>query len=115
MNILLKRAYEPPSASDKTRVLVDRIWPRGISKENSKIDLWLKDVAPSTALRKWFGHDPKRWDEFRKKYRAELKDNTACDELKALARKGTVTLIYAAKDEQHNHAIVLKDFLGRSA
>lgn len=115
MGIFLKRAYEPPAASDKTRVLVDRIWPRGISKENSKIDLWLKDVAPSTELRKWFGHDPKKWNEFRKKYRAELKDNTAVDELKALARKGTITLIYAAKDEQHNHAIVLKGFLGRGA
>lgn len=101
MKVLLKRAYEPPAASDGKRILVDRLWPRGVAKAKAKIDLWLKDVAPSTELRKWFGHDPGRWIEFRKRYRAELRNSPALAELKSLARKSRITLIYAARDEVH--------------
>lgn len=108
--IYLKRAYEPASASDGRRVLVDRLWPRGRSKKVLKLDAWDKDLAPSTALRKWFGHDPKRWAEFKKKYRAELRDKK--NELRALKKSGRkITLIYGAKDEEHNEAVVLKDIL----
>jgi uncharacterized protein YeaO (DUF488 family) len=110
--IKIKRAYDPPEKSDGTRILVDRLWPRGITKERAKIDLWLKDVAPSTALRKWFGHDPEKWSEFRKRYRAELKKDVAVNQsIRAAARKGTVTLVYSAKDEAHNHALVLKEWV----
>lgn len=113
MSISLKRAYDPPQAADGKRVLVDRIWPRGMTKEKAKIDLWLKDVAPSTELRQWFGHDPQRWAEFRKKYRAELKGNPALDELRKMAGKGKVTLVYAARDEEHNNAVVLQTIIDR--
>lgn len=113
MRISLKRAYDPPQAADGKRVLVDRIWPRGMTKEKAKIDLWLKDVAPSTELRQWFGHDPQRWAEFRKKYRAELKGNPALDELRKMAGKGKVTLVYAARDEEHNNAVVLQTIIDR--
>lgn len=113
MHILIKRVYAPPDASDGLRVLVDRLWPRGIAK--AKVDVWLKDVAPSTALRQWFGHDPAKWIEFKKRYRAELKDNPAVDELRALARKSDVVLVYAAKDEAHNEAVVLQQFLQKVA
>jgi uncharacterized protein YeaO (DUF488 family) len=93
---------------------VDRLWPRGVSKEKAALDLWLKDVAPSTELRKWFGHDPARWDEFVRRYTAELEHNTdAVQTLKDAARKGPVTLLYAARDEARNEAVVLKDFLTR--
>jgi uncharacterized protein YeaO (DUF488 family) len=110
--IRLKRAYEKPSRDDGFRVLVERLWPRGVSKEEARLDLWLKDVAPSTQLRRWFGHDPARWKEFQQRYRAELKDRK--DALKLLrekAREGTVTLVYAARDEEHNGALVLKKVL----
>ncbi|HEU5093923.1 MAG TPA: DUF488 domain-containing protein [Reyranella sp.] len=113
-DVRLKRAYEPPSAGDGTRVLVDRLWPRGVSKTDVAIDLWLKDVAPSTELRRWFGHDPERWDEFRRRYQTELADKAEpLKELQAYARKGTLTLIYAARDEAHNEAVVLRDLLVR--
>jgi uncharacterized protein YeaO (DUF488 family) len=115
MNILLKRAYELPATSDGTRVLVDRLWPRGLAKVKAKIDLWLKEVAPSTELRQWFGHDPEKWPEFQKRYRAELKGNPALSELKALSLQGDITLVYAAKDQLHNEAVVLQHILERSA
>jgi len=94
---------------------VDRLWPRGVTKSGAKVDIWLKDVAPSTELRRWFGHEPEKWSEFQKRYRAELKGNPALSELKEHARKGSVTLVYAAKDELHNGAVVLKQVLGRGA
>lgn len=115
MAISLKRAYEPPAASDGTRILVDRLWPRGVSKAKAGIDLWLKDVAPSTELRKWFDHDPDKWPEFQRKYRAELKGSEALAELRKLSRQGHVTLVYSARDELHNDAVALKKILGRSA
>jgi uncharacterized protein YeaO (DUF488 family) len=107
----LKRAYEPAEPGDGRRVLVDRIWPRGVSKAEAHIDLWLKDVAPSTALRKWFGHEPERWTEFRERYRKELKDNPAVGELRQVMAKGLVTLVYGAKDTEHNQAVVLAGYL----
>jgi uncharacterized protein YeaO (DUF488 family) len=110
--IKLKRAYEKPAKDDGERILVERLWPRGVTKTKAKLDLWLKDVAPSTELRKWFGHDPDRWIEFRQRYRKELKQKA--DQIKLLrrkAREGTITLIYAARDEAHNGALVLKQFL----
>lgn len=109
--LFLKRAYEPPSDTDGTRVLVDRLWPRGLEKHKAAIDVWLKDVAPTTELRKWFGHDPARWTEFRRRYRDELVGNSAVDELHALMKQGRVTLIYAARDQEHNEAVVLRDYL----
>ncbi len=114
--VQLKRAYDSPSPRDGTRILVDRLWPRGISKAKARIDLWLKDVAPSTALRQWFGHDPARWSEFRRRYRAELRRQPdALAQLRALARRGRVTLVFGARDERRNQAVVLKDVLsGRS-
>ena len=111
-DIKLKRAYEPPSAGDGTRVLIDRLWPRGISKQKAKLDYWMKDIAPSTELRKWFGHDPKRWAEFRRRYAAELREHPdLIAELRSLARKSPITLVYAAHDESHNDAVVLRDVL----
>jgi uncharacterized protein YeaO (DUF488 family) len=110
--IKLKRAYEAPSPDDGFRVLVERLWPRGVRKEEARLDLWLKDVAPSTQLRKWFGHDPARWKQFQQRYRAELKDKK--DALKLLKEKsaeGTVTLVYGARDEGHNGALVVKRVL----
>ena len=115
-NVRLKRAYEPQAPSDGTRILVDRLWPRGVSKAAAAIDQWIKEIAPSTALRKWFGHDPARWREFRRRYAAELRERP--DELRALrdqAKRGPVTLVYSAHDEAHNDALVLRDILlGRS-
>lgn len=111
MSILLKRVYEAPAKSDGKRVLVDRLWPRGLTKAKAKIDLWLKEVAPSTGLRQWFEHDPSKWDEFKKRYHADLMGNPAVAELKALARQGEITLVYAAKDQLHNQAVALKEFL----
>ncbi len=111
-NIRIKRAYEAPDAEDGERILVDRLWPRGLTKEKAKIDLWLKDVAPSTELRKWFAHDPARWADFQSRYKTELKNNK--DQLSLLRQevaKGTVTLIYAAKDQEHNEAVVLQRLL----
>ena len=115
MSISLKRAYEPPAETDGTRVLVDRLWPRGVTKSRARIDLWLKEVAPSTELRKWFGHDPDKWPEFQKRYRAELKGNPALSELREQSRQGKITLVYAARDELHNDAVVLRQVLGRGA
>lgn len=110
--IKLKRAYEPPAREDGRRILVDRVWPRGIRKEAAAVDQWLKDVAPSTALRKWFGHDPERWAEFRRRYRAELeKHPEALAELRRLAQDGTLTLVYGARDPLHNQAVVLRELL----
>jgi len=112
MRIAIKRAYEQPSPDDGFRILVDRLWPRGISKEDAHIDLWLKDIAPSAELRKWFAHDPAKWAEFQRRYRAELKQkNQLLDTIKAQARKTRVTLIYGAKDEEHNDAVVLLETL----
>lgn len=113
-NVLLKRAYEPPESGDGTRVLVDRLWPRGVSKAAAAIDHWMKELAPSAALRTWFRHDPERFEEFERRYIAELRDQRAAVmALRALARKGTVTLVYAAHDEVHNDAVVLRKVLLR--
>lgn len=114
-NIRLKRAYEPADAKDGTRVLVDRLWPRGVSKVDAALDQWMKEIAPSTDLRKWFGHDPDRWEEFCRRYSAELHHNTEpLSQLRSLARQGPVTLVYSAHDEVHNDAIVLRNvILGR--
>lgn len=108
-SVAIKRAYEPPSSQDGTRVLVDRLWPRGLSKAKASLDGWNKDVAPSTRLRQWFGHKPERFQEFAKRYRAELKGNPALDELRGL--KGKVTLVYGAHDPAINHAVVLAKVL----
>lgn len=111
-NLRMKRAYQPANASDGTRVLVDRLWPRGVSKIDASLDEWMKDVAPSAELRKWFGHDPERWQEFARRYRAELSENgVLLKKLRALARKGRVTLVYSAHDEIHNDAVVLRNVL----
>jgi len=108
----LKRAYERSSPDDGTRILVDRLWPRGVRKADAAIDQWLKQLAPSTELRKWFGHDPARWEEFRRRYRAELrKQGETVEALRALARQGPVTLVYAARDQRHNEAVVLRELL----
>ncbi len=110
--IKLKRAYEPPEKADGLRVLVDRLWPRGVSKTSARVDLWLKEIAPSDALRKWFGHDPVKWSEFRKRYTRELASHPqAVAQLKQFAAKGVVTLVYGAKDERHNNAVALKEYL----
>ncbi|OJW22000.1 MAG: hypothetical protein BGO49_14545 [Planctomycetales bacterium 71-10] len=111
-HLRLKRAYEPAEPEDGVRILVDRLWPRGVSKADAAIDEWMKDVAPSAELRRWFGHDPGRWAEFQRRYRAELRAQAPLlDRLRALAKAGTVTLVYAARDEEHNDAIVLRDVL----
>jgi len=112
MSIQLKRAYETGSEADGYRVLVDRLWPRGISKQDAKIDLWLKEIAPSTNLRKWFGHDPAKWDEFRKRYAQELDTRPEIvKQLVDLVEKQRVTLIYSAKNEEFNQAVALKEYL----
>ncbi|HUO50425.1 MAG TPA: DUF488 domain-containing protein [Candidatus Paceibacterota bacterium] len=112
--IKLKRAYEKPQKNDGMRILVDRVWPRGVSKETLKLHAWMKEIAPSTQLRKWFGHDPEKWAEFKKKYRAELKSQAKeIKELRALSKAHTITLVYGAKDEAHNQAVVLKEILSR--
>jgi uncharacterized protein YeaO (DUF488 family) len=112
--IKLKRAYEKASPQDGTRILVDRLWPRGLTKERAAIDHWLKEIAPSPELRKWFGHDPARWKQFQARYRKELQHKKdALQSLKKETRDQTVTLVYAAKDEEHNGALVLKQYLER--
>ncbi|SRR5579883_1510352 len=112
LDIRIKRAYLAPSPDDGVRVLVDRLWPRGVRKSDAAIDRWVKDIAPSTDLRRWFGHDPARWDEFQRRYGEELsKDADLLNELRAIAKKGTLTLVYSARDEMHNHAVVLRDVL----
>src|SRR5262249_22780551 len=108
----VKRAYEPVARNDGQRFLVDRIWPRGVTKDELVIDGWLKEVAPSTELRKWFGHDPSRWDEFQRRYRRELAEHQdALAPLLDAARNGNVTLVYGARDPQHNQAVVIKQVL----
>ena len=110
--ITIKRAYDPPSPSDGTRVLVDGLWPRGISKETLKLDMWLKEVAPSATLRKWFSHDPQRWAEFQRRYTEELKYNTAgWKPIAEAAHEHHVTLVFGSKDVEHNNAVVLQKFL----
>jgi len=111
--IKIKRVYEKPAKADGWRVLVDRLWPRGMKKEAACVDVWMKDVAPSTALRKWFGHEPEKWSEFQKRYRRELERKTELlAELKKMAKEhGTLTLLYGAKDEEHNDAVALADVL----
>jgi len=112
--VKVKRIYEPTSPDDGYRVLVDRLWPRGVAKARADIDVWMKEVAPSDELRRWFGHEPTRWEEFKRKYRQELAQPDHIryiEELALRARKGTVTLLYAAKDEEHNNAVALKELL----
>jgi uncharacterized protein YeaO (DUF488 family) len=111
-HIRIKRAYEPPTDDDGTRILIDRLWPRGVKKENLALDQWAKELSPSTELRQWFGHDPARWQEFRRRYAAQLRQRTdLLDPLRALARKGPVTLVYSAHDEAHNNAVAMREFL----
>jgi uncharacterized protein YeaO (DUF488 family) len=111
-NVKLKRAYEAPAAEDGTRILVDRLWPRGVSKKDAALSLWMKEIAPSAELRKWFGHDPDRWNEFRRRYASEIIRNSHLfDQLRSLALEGPITLIYSAHDEIHNGAIVLRDVM----
>ena len=110
MDIKIKRVYEQPDKDDGRRILVDRLWPRGLTKEKASVDLWLKDIAPSTELRKWFGHDPGKWGEFKKRYLAELGGKgEQIRLLKQEMEKGVVTLVYGAKDEEHNEALVLQE------
>lgn len=113
-NLQIKRIYDEPADDDGYRVLVDRLWPRGVSKEDAQLDEWMKEITPSPELRKWFDHDPDKFEEFKKRYKHELasKDEPV-EKLLDLAGDQTVTLLYAAKDETHNHAIVLKEFLER--
>lgn len=111
-DIRTKRIYEPAAAADGTRVLVDRVWPRGVTKEEAALDLWLKDVAPTTALRKWFGHKPERWEEFVRRYHHELNaDSDAVTQLRHLAARGPLTLLYGARDEEHNNAVALAAYI----
>jgi uncharacterized protein YeaO (DUF488 family) len=110
--IRIKRVYDSASSDDGAKFLVDRLWPRGVSKEKLQLTGWIKEVAPSDALRKWFGHDPKKWSEFQRRYISELKENPdAWKPLDEAARKGDVTLLFGAKDSEHNNAVVLKKFL----
>jgi len=116
MEIRVKRAYEPPAKNDGERLLVDWIWPRGVSREQLQLAAWMKEIAPSSALRRWFGHDPAKWDEFKRRYGRELAERPGeVAELLARSRKGVVTLVYAASDERHNNALALKEFLEKSA
>lgn len=111
-HIKLKRAYEPASPADGTRILVDRLWPRGVARTDAALDLWEKELAPSTELRQWFNHDPARWEEFQARYADELRQHgDALGRVRALARKGTVTLVYGARDELHNDAVALRALL----
>jgi uncharacterized protein YeaO (DUF488 family) len=111
-NVKLKRAYEAPAHDDGPRILIDRLWPRGVKKTNAALDQWMKDLAPSTELRKWFGHDPARWTEFRIRYTEELRQHgEQLRQLRTLARARPITLVYAAHDIAHNDAVVLRDFL----
>lgn len=121
MDVRVKRAYAQPARNDGFRALVDRVWPRGVRKEDARIDAWWKAVAPSTRLRKWFGHDPERWEEFQRRYFAELdemadekaEEDGALAELLSRARRGRVTLVYGARDEEHNNAVALRSYLRR--
>jgi uncharacterized protein YeaO (DUF488 family) len=109
--IRTKRIYEPKAADDGVRILVDRLWPRGLTKAEAALDLWMKDAAPSTELRKWFDHRPDRWQEFRARYAIELQSSAAIEPLRKLRKAGPITLLYAARDQEHNEAIVLAAFL----
>ena len=112
LTIKLKRVYDPYAKADGMRVLVDRLWPRGMEKEEAGVDLWLKEIAPSDALRKWFSHDPDKWQEFKKRYKKELEDRQdVIEDLNKAAQKETVTLLYAAKDTERNNAVVLKEII----
>ncbi|HEV7234938.1 MAG TPA: DUF488 domain-containing protein [Ktedonobacteraceae bacterium] len=114
LNIVLKRVYDEPKEDDGKRVLVERLWPRGLSKERARVDLWLKEVAPSSELRKWFGHEPEKFAEFRRRYEAELEvegAQTKLAELRDMAKREHVTLVFAAHDTEHNNAVVLRDLL----
>jgi uncharacterized protein YeaO (DUF488 family) len=113
--VRIKRAYSEASPSDGIRILVDRVWPRGITKKRARIVEWRKDLAPSTSLRKWFGHDPARWNIFRRRYRTELKRSMEeLQKLACLSGKQTITLVYSAADEQHNQAVILKELIDES-
>jgi len=112
MDIRTKRVYAPPSPQDGFRVLVDRVWPRGMTKEQVQADLWLKEVAPSTALRKWFGHDPLKWEEFKRRYYSELNANPGgVAPLLEAAERGRLTLLYSSRDTEHNQAVALREYL----
>ncbi|MDX8530954.1 DUF488 domain-containing protein [Mesorhizobium sp. VK25A] len=112
LEVAVKRVYEAPAKTDGQRVLVDRLWPRGVSKKDAELTLWLKEIAPSDELRQWFGHDPERWAEFQKRYRAELDANSeALAQLRGVMRDGKVTLLYGAHDEAHNNAVALAAYL----
>lgn len=110
--ISLKRVYKQPVAEDGFRILVDRLWPRGLSREKAAVDLWLKEIAPSAGLRKWFNHEQNKWEEFRQKYRGELEESQeAIGQLMKIAKERQITLVYGARDEEHNDAVVLLEFL----
>lgn len=116
--IQVKRVYSEPDRHDGLRILVDRVWPRGLSKERAKVDEWRKELAPSTALRKWFGHQPAKWTGFRERYRKELTESGEIEALKELAQRSrheAITLVYGATDEQHNQAVALKEFIDQLA
>ena len=113
LDIRVKRVYEPAESDDGFRVLVDRVWPRGLTKEKAHADLWLRDVAPSTALRKWFNHDPGKWAQFKTRYFRELTGSKATSRLCEAIKKGRVTLLFSAKDTEHNQAVALKEYLMR--
>jgi len=114
MKIALKRVYDVPEKRDGSRVLVDRLWPRGLNKKSAQVDYWIKDVAPSAPLRKWFAHDPAKWAEFKKRYFRELKGNAdGVKQIRSLVKQGKVTLLFGARDEKHNNAVALKQYLGR--
>jgi uncharacterized protein YeaO (DUF488 family) len=113
MAIRLKRIYDLPRPDDGLRILVDRLWPRGVSKQSAAVDRWLREIAPSDSLRKWYGHEPQRWTEFRRRYREELRAQRALvSDLRKLARRRRITLLFAAHDEKHNNAVVLRELLG---
>jgi uncharacterized protein YeaO (DUF488 family) len=112
LRVQIKRVYDQALPDDGKRILIDRLWPRGLTKEKARIDLWLKEIAPSTELREWFGHDPAKWPEFQKRYRQELDANEAVvGQLRTELKNGPVTLVFGAKDEQHNDAVVLQEYL----
>jgi uncharacterized protein YeaO (DUF488 family) len=115
-DIRIKRAYEPAAKADGARILVDRLWPRGVTKDALSIERWTKEIGPSDALRRWFGHDPERWEEFRRRYVAELAKQTALlEELRGVARDGVLTLVYGARDDAHNNAVVLRGVVEEAA
>ena len=109
--IKVKRVYEPIEPDDGSRFLVERLWPRGIKKQDLQMDAWLKELAPSDRLRRWFGHDPAKWQEFRRRYFAELKTKDSAKQIRSAARQGNVTLLYSARDKEHNNALALKSYL----